>query len=126
MWVIWAALISGVLVLQFQLGPGWPSGTNPTGLRIGGLMVYLLLLVVASSALRWLVLPRVKAQKQQLIPMIIGLSLSEGAVIIGMFLLPRDQPETLRAVFAAGLVGMLQWAPFFARRKEPDAIQPSN
>jgi hypothetical protein len=47
--------------------------------------------------------------------MVIGLALSEGAGIFGIFLVPHDQPETKLLVFLLSLFSVLQFVPLYAR-----------
>jgi len=115
MWVIWLALISGVLVLQFMLGRGIPWGENaPTS----GLNPFLFVMgaqLVGATVVRWVVLPRARHPSQQLVFMIIGLALSEAVVIFEIFLLPADQPATRLIAFSLGMTSMLQFVPVYAR-----------
>lgn len=71
-----------------------------------------LLALAASSVVRWLVLPRLlTASKTRAFSVfIVGLALAEGSGILGLIL-----GDTLRdAYFALALLGVAQFAPFFA------------
>jgi hypothetical protein len=60
-------------------------------------------------------MPRLAALPQKFVWMVIGLALAEGAGILGMFLLPRDQPETRLVIFLLSFFGVLQFVPLYAR-----------
>ena len=49
--------------------------------------------------------------------MIIGLALSEAVEFYGIFLIPRDQPDTKLALFMLPLLSMAQFVPTYARPK---------
>jgi hypothetical protein len=115
MWVIWASIIGGVPILQFVIGGGLPLGSNPPSAEIPPLAIVGVVMVIISTGVRWLALPRYSEMRQQLIMMIIGLSLSESAFFLSLSFLPRDQPETRLAIFVLSLLGMVQFMPLYAR-----------
>src|SRR5262249_1189856 len=99
----------------FLLGGGLPQGKNPPTTRLHPVAILAVTVVVIATGIRWLVLPRFTALNQKLVMMIVGMAFSEGAGIDGIFLIPADQPETKLAIFVLSLLGMLQFAPFYAR-----------
>jgi hypothetical protein len=115
MWVMWAALTSGFLVIQFILGGGLPQGKNPPTAGVHPIAIMGVVLVIIATGIRWFVLPRFAALNQKLVMMIVGMALSEGAGINGIFLIPASQPETKLAIFVLSLLGMVQFAPIYAR-----------
>jgi hypothetical protein len=116
-WVIWAALIAGVVVIQLTIGGGIPRGDNRPTTESNPFVIVCVVQILAATAVRWLVLPRCAVVAQRLVAMIVGLALSEGAAFFGMFLVARDQPETRLALLILALLGMAQFAPFYARAK---------
>jgi hypothetical protein len=114
-WVIWFAILSGLLVMQFFLGGGVPTGRNAPDASIPGIVFVPLGEVLLATLVRGLVLPRFVELPKKFVWMIIGLSLSEGAGILGIFLLPGDQPETKLLVFLLSLFSVLQFIPLYAR-----------
>jgi hypothetical protein len=62
--------------------------------------------------MRWFVLPRFEDQKRAFPIFVAGLALAESCGIIGIFLVPDLAPT----YFLLALFGLLQFAPFFAKR----------
>jgi hypothetical protein len=114
-WLVWFAILSGLVVLQAFLGGGVPNGRNAPGAQMPIVVWVCLTEVMGAALVRWLVMPRFAALPQKFVWMVIGLALAEGAGILGMFLLPRDQPETRLVIFLLSLFGVLQFVPLYAR-----------
>ena len=113
-WVIWFAILSGLLMMQFMLGGGIPTGNNAPGASLPPIAFIALGEVLASTAVRWLVLPRFTAFPRKLAWMLVGIALSEGAGFFEIFLVPRNQPETRQFVLALAVFGIVQFAPIYA------------
>ncbi len=104
-WIVWAANALPLLTVALAI----PSPARPTSPALRYLPLVPLL---ASSGLRWLVLPRITDGVRAFPLFVIGLALAEGAGILGLLLVPD-----LRATYVAlGLLGVAQYAPTFARR----------
>ena len=74
---------------------------------------------------RWLVLPRYDEMRRAFAMYVVGLALAEGCGILGIFLggVYRDD------VFALGVLGVLQFMPFFAKaylQPKPPGFIPNN
>ncbi len=123
LWIIWVSILAGIVVLQFTLGRGLPLGTNAPSEKIQPIAMVAVGLIVVASLLRWLVLPRFAIVAQQLVVMVAGLSLSEGAAILGLFLISPHQPETKVTLFVLGLLSAAQFAPFYARSGPPTNLR---
>lgn len=67
--------------------------------------------VALSAVIRWLVLPRFHEPVRAFPLFIVGLALAEGAAILGTFL-----SAYATELFVLGVVGMMQFVPFFAAR----------
>jgi hypothetical protein len=113
--LFWAAILGGLLVIQFQIGHGLPSGKNAAGAAMSPFALVAFSEVIIATAIRWLWLPRLMLARQQLVAMIIGLALAEGSNFMGLFLVPADQPETKLLIFVLAVLGVLQFAPIYAR-----------
>ena len=115
MWIIWFALFAAVPFYVVFLGGGWSSGKNAAGAALPIIFFVGLFQLAAATAVRWFVLPRSTRPPQQLVWMVLGLSLSEGPVFYSIFLIPRSQPETKTVLLVLCVLSMLQFAPFYAR-----------
>jgi hypothetical protein len=124
MWVLWFAMLAGVSVVIFFLGGGLPTGKNAPGVDISPVFWACVVPLFMATMLRWLVLPRFTALNKIFVGMILGLSFSEGAIMIGIFLLPGNQPETKLLLIGLGLASMLQYAPIYARGPDAQTRRP--
>lgn len=109
-WIIWAALLVGLCTLWWLFGFLKLLGNEPRAnplLDLAGLVPLFMSIVI-----RWLVLPRYTELARAFIMFIVGLALAEACGILGIFLggLYRDD------LFLLGVLGIAQYAPFFARR----------
>lgn len=114
-WVIWFAIFSGIFIIQVFAAGGFPSGENE-----GQPPMVILLLsigaVVISTAIRWLVIPKIKQVQPLLTAMIIGLALAEGCAILGMFVLGPEFPQSKVLLFTIGAGAVFQYMPTYASR----------
>lgn len=115
LWIIWSAILSTVVVMQFVIGHGLPTGKNAPDATLSPMAFVAMGEVIAATAIRWLWIPRLTEQRQQLVAMIIGLALAEGSNFLGLFLVASDQPETKLLIFVLAVVGTAQFAPTYAR-----------
>lgn len=116
LWIIWFALTSAVVIYQFVLGQGLPAGENAPGEAVPTMAWLGVGMVFIATAIRWLVITRLTAITQQLVAMIVGLSLAESAELFGLLLVPDTQPETKLTLFLLSLFGVLQFAPIYAKK----------
>lgn len=114
-WIIWAAILSGVFVMQFTIGHGIPSGNNDRGVPVSPMAFVAIGQVVIATVIRWLWIPRLTQPRQQLVAMIIGVALAEAANTFGLFLIAPNQPETKLLIFVLAIVGIVQFAPTYVR-----------
>jgi len=114
-WVIWFALTVSVPIYQFVLGGGLPGGVNAPASGLSPIVIMMVGQILAATAVRWLVLPRCRRPQQVFVMMILGLALSEGAGLLGIFLIPHDQPETKLSLFVLSLLSCAQFMPVYAR-----------
>lgn len=114
-WIIWFAITASVPIYQFLLGYGLPSGKNAPGQPFPGIAFVAIAEVLAATAIRWMVLPRIARLSQQLVCMIVGLAAAESAELLGVFLIPSSLPEMKMLIFLLSLFGVIQFAPIYAR-----------
>jgi cytochrome bd-type quinol oxidase subunit 2 len=109
-WMIWAALLIGVFVIYFGAG----KDTKPSPGTASDSLVWMVCFVpfLISVAVRWLVIPRIKAAQAAMPFFLVGLVAAESICLLGLFAFPAHKIE----LFALGVAGLLQMAPFFANR----------
>lgn len=108
-WVVWAAVLFGLVLAYLFLARG-PAVVSPPAevlINLSGLVPLFLSIVV-----RWLVLPRYDSLERALPLFVVGLALAEGCGLMGIFLGGTYRDD----LFALGVLGVVQFVPFFARR----------
>jgi len=118
LWVIWFAMLSAVFFYQFGIGRGLPHGSNLPSAAAPPAVYLAIAQVAVASLIRWLVIPRAKEIPKILVLMIIGLALSEAVEFFGLFLVPRDQPETKLSLWILSILSIAQFAPVYANRTD--------
>jgi hypothetical protein len=113
-WVIWFAILSGLLMIQFFAGGGMPSGVDKgegpvlfQGLALG--------MGMAAMIVRFVVIPRIGTLEKKLPAMIIGLALSEGIGILGAFVVGPDFGSTKLFMLAISVGCIILYAPVYAK-----------
>jgi len=121
-WILWAAVLGGLVIIYLFLGRGPlpPLKKQDLLVNLVGFVPLFLSIVI-----RWLVLPRFDDLTRAFPMFIAGLALAEGCGILGIFLGGpyRD------ALFVLALLGLLQFAPFFAKQiaePKPKGFIPNN
>lgn len=106
-WAVWLGLLAGVIVIYTVFLARRPPIEAPWGaiefIACGQ--------VALSAAIRWLALPRFREPPRAFPIFIVGLALAEGAAILGIFL-----SAYATELFVLGMLGMMQFVPFFAAR----------
>lgn len=111
-WILWFALLNGLILMMFFIGGGLPQGENqgePPTLMIA----MAALLAVISVAIRFLAIPKARELEKLLPLMLVGMAFAEGIGIIGIFVVTREYPETRLALFVTSVSAMLAYAPFY-------------
>ncbi len=104
-WILWFALLQGVLVLYFLLKEKTqPGATLPPLVPLAPFLL--------GMVLRWLVLPRFKTLKKALTVYVLGLSMCEGTALLGLFI----GGEHRDVLVALGLLGLALNIPLFAAK----------
>jgi hypothetical protein len=109
-WIIWAALLSGVLVMYLAAGSAAtpaPAASPESAAWMVGFAPF-----VVSTIIRWLVLPRFQIVQAAFPVFVIGLAMAEMSCVLGMFVFPAHKA----GLFVLGVLGILQFAPYFAGR----------
>lgn len=120
-WIIWFSILSGLMMLQFFIGGGIPTG----GVQGNEPVIYQVIAIsIAAAALfvRFIVIPRIDELSKKLPAMIIGLALAEGVGIIGMFVVPQEHTSTRLFMLGTAIVCIVLSAPTYA--KSPGSGSP--
>lgn len=117
-WIIWAAITTGLIAIYVLMHSR--PGPNATAATPAGWLAFIPL--GTSAVLRWLVFPKQRDATKALVIFILGMATAEAGGILGTLLggVHRDE------LFALGVVGVLQWMPFFARRFYSGEIAPGH
>jgi hypothetical protein len=108
-WIIWAAILSGLVVIYAVLGRA-PAAPPPPGANpLSGLSGLAPLFV--SIIIRWLVLPRCSGLARALPLFVAGLALAEACGLLGIFLGGAYKDD----LFLLAVLGIVQYVPFFAK-----------
>lgn len=113
-WVIWSAILSGLLIMQFFAGGGIPTGGGQ-GKEPAIYQVISLGIAAASLFVRFVIIPRLKGLEKKLPAMIVGLALAEGIGIIGMFAIPHQHASTRLFMLGTAIVCIVLSAPVYAK-----------
>jgi hypothetical protein len=117
-WIIWFATLNGLVMIQFFIGGGFPSGINentpPALLRYLPAAPAFFALVI-----RFLIIPRIPTPPKRLPAMIIGIALAEATGILGIFLLDKSHGSTQLTFFTLSLLAILALAPVYLKN-QPD------
>ena len=124
MWILWFAFLQSALIIHFVLGGGFPDGENaaePMALWLWAAVAIPLLL---ATGVRWLVIPKLKLQRQQLVAMLIGLALCEQPIFFSLFLIGDSYPQNQVAVLMASVFALIQFAPSYGTPGYANAADP--
>ncbi len=105
-WTLWFGITAGLLAIHLTI-PVVEAAPTPSPLKHLPMIPLL-----ASSGLRWMVLPRITESLRAFPLFVIGLALAEGGSILGLFLVP-DLRQTFLVL---GVIGLAQYIPFFTSR----------
>lgn len=113
-WVIWGATLSGVFMTQIIINGGFPSGQNQ-----GSPEFYWFILaaipIVASTLLRWIVMPKIKNRQALLVCLIIGVALAEATHFIQLLVIGDTFPQTQLSFLILSIFGIGQYMPVYVK-----------
>lgn len=118
-WVIWFAILQGLIILQVFAAGGLPQGPDK-----GNPPLHILAISFSgfffSFIVRWAVVPKVKKHETMMTVMILGLALAECTGLLGMFFIDSDFPGAKMVAFFCAIIGIVQFAPtYFPKNDEP-------
>ncbi len=108
-WIIWASILSGLIIIYLLLGRGpvKPAETSDLLVNLSGVIPLFISIVI-----RWLVLPRYDSLQKAFPIFIAGLALADGCGILGIFLGGPFRDD----LFVLGVLGVAQFVPLFAKQ----------
>lgn len=109
-WILWGAILSGLVMIYVFLGRGRPVPQNLTPEQMFTGLIGLVPMVV-SVVVRWLVLPRISDMNRALAVFVFGLAMAEACGILGIFFGGPYRDD----LFVLGVFGILQFVPIFAK-----------
>ncbi|MEY3894984.1 MAG: hypothetical protein RLZZ214_503 [Verrucomicrobiota bacterium] len=115
-WIIWFAILQGLVMIQFFVGGGIPEGPDQ-----GNPPVWVLAaagaLALAALAIRFTVIPKIQSLPKKLPLMIVGLALSEAIGLLGMFLVGKEFPTTRLSLLVLAVCCIVSLAPVYAKER---------
>lgn len=117
-WIIWFAILQGLVLVQFFVGGGIPNGEDQGNAPVWVMAVAGCLALVA-LAIRFTLIPRLTSFQKLLPAMIVGLAFSEAIGFLGMFVLGEEFPATRLSLFVLSICCIVSLAPLYAKSKEP-------
>lgn len=105
-WILWFGITGGLVAIHATIPV---AESEPT---TGGLKHLPMVPLLASSGLRWMVLPRITDGLRAFPLFVVGLALAEGGSILGLFLVP----DLRQTYLVLGVIGLAQYVPFFSKR----------
>lgn len=113
-WAIWGFMFTSIFIYQAFLGGGIPSGKDD-GKPEQVFLIICICLIIVSSFIRWVLIPKQKDLAKLLPLMIIGLALGETVQFIQIFIIQKKFPETQLQFFLLGIICVAQYIPFYAK-----------
>lgn len=116
-WIIWFAILIGMMTLPFIVNGDLPSGPNEEQPTLFNYL-YVFQGFVISVIVRWGILPRKKTREQLLTCMVVGLAFAEGTGILGLFATEDQFAELQFSAYIFALLGIIQFAPINYPKEE--------
>jgi len=113
-WIIWGALTMGMFILQYMVGAGF-TFSESTGEADLIFVIASLVNCVASTFIRWAVIPKQDTGVEMMQMMIIGCALAESSVILSAIMDGSSDPGMQVQLFTISLVTLLQFAPVYIK-----------
>jgi len=113
-WIIWFAILNGLVMIQLFAGGGIPQGPDKGEPQV----VYYAIaagLALVALGIRTLLLPNLREASRKLTAMIIGVAISEGIGIIGALVVDKKLGQTRLVMFATSVCCILAFAPFYMK-----------
>lgn len=118
-WILWFAILQGLVVIQFFVGGGIPTGEDQGNPPVWAVAVATVL-ALAALAIRFTLIPQIKTVSKMLPAMIVGLALSEAVGFVGMFGVGREFPKTQLVMLVVAVSCIVCLAPVYAKERQQD------
>jgi hypothetical protein len=118
-WIFWVAILTGLPMIYAIMGQPSAQTSSPSSgfpLTLAAGLPPLLFSIIT----RWAILPRIDNPTKALSVFVVGMALAEACGIIGIIF----GGEHKNLVFAAGVLGVLQYIPLFASRFGQESSAP--
>ena len=120
MWIIWFAIFQGLFILRFFAAPKPVPAEEAVAFSLSMISIVALAAAGLGMVTRWVIIPRLSSMVMQLQAMIIGLALSEGGGIIGMFMLPSSHNDERMLLFSVAAATVILSAPIYTIRRKTE------
>lgn len=111
-WILWFAILSGLLMIQLLAKGGVPKLENPENASILFPAIGLGM-AMASMTVRFVVIPRLDSLEKKLPFMIIGLAMAESIGVLGAFVVPPEEGASRLFMLALAVVCIVVSAPVY-------------
>lgn len=116
LWLIWSAILCGMLMILVFAGGGWPAGEDAGFSHVDPIFIAASSGWLISMGIRFLALPRIDHPAGVLPLAIIGMALSEGAMFLGIFAMMNDLVVMRQTLIVMAFVGVAAYAPVYATK----------
>jgi hypothetical protein len=112
--MIWFAMLSGMGVILFLVGGGWPSGEDEAVFLADPVFLIGLGSFVLSLIIRGAVVPRLRGQSL-ISAAVFGMALGELGLLLAVFVLPDEAVFSQQLLIVLAFLGVASFAPIYAR-----------
>lgn len=118
-WIIWIAILNGLVMIQIFAAGGIPSGPDVGKVAIVVPLLAAGMVAVALGIRIWWI-PRATTLAGKLQAMVFGLAVSEGIGIIGALVVNRELAQTRLILFITSVACIICFAPVYAKSLPDD------
>ncbi|MCH6259117.1 hypothetical protein MLD52_21350 [Puniceicoccaceae bacterium K14] len=121
-WGLWFAILQGMIVLQFILVGGLPSGENAPN---PPMLFYIvaILSITLSFINRFILMPKARSKQRLFVHMVIGVALIDLAHVFQLFLIGNDYPQMQFDILCLVAVAIISYTPLYAKKTFPQIEQ---
>jgi hypothetical protein len=111
-WILWFAILSGLLMMQLLAKGGVPKLENPENASILFPAIGLGM-AMASMTVRFVVIPRMDTLEKKLPLMLVGLAMAESIGVLGAFVVPPEEGASRLFMLVLAVVCIVVSAPVY-------------
>lgn len=116
-WMIWAAILFGLFILQYFIIGGFHLGEATASVPFSTLAICMAGFLI-SSIVRWTILPRQKSLAAMLPVMVVGIAIGESTGLLGIFMIGKSNPGIQLATFILSVLAIVQYMPVYAQSRD--------